>query len=532
MYVHTARRLTSRAGGRSAGHGVEGRAGRLRQLPFAEPAPLEALARVPAGVLPRAVAPVPKEPAVGGLAVSLQLGSSEGQKRGVLLVRVVAVAHGWGQCEAPLANNRWHAAQDLAVALRHPQMASQALALPPGAEAVVHVQVKRNVRMPDEAVVSPGPESPDLVQALRAEDGERHGDLVRWHPALADRAHRTIVVVAESLRGHPLAGLVAHRDASDAWVAPVARGEGPQRRDGLVHAPVLPLPVAALTAAGLLAALAPRRAVEVQQHLQAAGLAPGQRLVQVLQSGACEGLAGRGACDDPVPKRNSNGVEAQCAYAAEVLLRDVALAVCAQRRLRGLVAEPLAHPGHQVPLAAGRAILLEELGAGAWLEDEPAAEVDTAPRRPAPEQAPLVRQKACQTPGGFAEICGHLAPVGRGGDGHGADAADDLRSSQTLPRAAQLLERHIECPARLVRPFLALRSLAEVALALALAGLAASECRKGIAGRLQSSLQAAGRRGRVRLRIRRCHWLRSLCLGVGPHGPGDSLADVVWDQRV
>mmetsp|Transcript_81040 Transcript_81040/g.204025 ORF Transcript_81040/g.204025 Transcript_81040/m.204025 type:complete len:374 (+) Transcript_81040:674-1795(+) len=362
-------------------------------------------------MLPRAVAPVPQEPAVRRLPVGLQLCRRKGGQRLVLLLRAVA-RRARRQGEGPLADHGGHAAEDLAVALGHPQVRAQRLPLPPRPEAVVEVQIEGHVRVAHEAVVVPAPEPPNLVEPLGAVDGQDDADLVRRHASLPDRAHGAVVELAEHARRHRLGRLVADGNSCDCLVTSIPCRDSTQGSNGLVEAPVLPAPILALAAARLLATLAAGGAVQVQQNLEAVGVAPSNDPVDVVHAWPHElVLVGR-AGDDPVAERNANCVHAQGPDAPDVVLRDESLTVDLQHLASPLSAQCLPHLAHQMPLAMDALKLVEQRRARPGLQQQPAPEVDAPPRWLAPVEMSLVVKKAEEARGSLREVEGNLAPIG------------------------------------------------------------------------------------------------------------------------
>mmetsp|Transcript_76920 Transcript_76920/g.223355 ORF Transcript_76920/g.223355 Transcript_76920/m.223355 type:complete len:463 (+) Transcript_76920:602-1990(+) len=377
-------------------------------------------------MLPGAITPVPEEPAMRRLPVRLQLRGRE-HALGLIGLGVAVAREVRGQRQAPLADDGRHTAQNFPVALGHSQVVRKSLPPPPIAKNMVQVQVEGNVRELRKAIVLAAPNSPDLVEPLRAVHGEHDTDLVWAHASPSNRPDGALVELAKDFRGDRLAGLVAHRDTSDGRVAAVSLRQHTQSFKRVVESPIIPTPVLPFPATWLFATFPTGRSVQVEQDLEPIGIAPSEDAIQVLEARSHELVLVRRAHDHPIAEGNSDGVEAHLLNSPDVVLYDEGFAVCLEH-LRCLVnAQGLPHPPHQGPLARGAFELIEQRSTRPRLKQQPTAQVDTSPGRSMPVQRPLVLQEAVRKSGCLAQVQGNLAPEAHGAEGHRPHASGELR---------------------------------------------------------------------------------------------------------
>jgi hypothetical protein len=276
------------------------------------------------------VVPVPEKPPMRSLLVHCQLGMSE--KCPHLFPRVPAMVSTATECEAPLTNDDRESLQLVCMLLHCPQMLCKRSSMPFVLEAMIPMHLEANALSAAFAhlgipVVNEGFDRP-------LEHWQHHSDTLSSHACLSNHLCGSHVKIAEYFCRHFRRRLVANSNASDSWTRLVAINNNAQCPQGGIEPPLLPLPGASrsLSSAWRLATFATRRAMQIQQYLQAALLSPLYSSVQVLQGGAMVRITARLAKHDPVTKGHTHSIQAHVSDLLKVSLAYACLAMLRQLR--------------------------------------------------------------------------------------------------------------------------------------------------------------------------------------------------------
>mmetsp|Transcript_72890 Transcript_72890/g.131300 ORF Transcript_72890/g.131300 Transcript_72890/m.131300 type:complete len:302 (+) Transcript_72890:421-1326(+) len=270
-----------------------------------------------------AVLPIPEEPTVRSAVIcsTLSLGKHCSDFLGW---QAAALAGASAQSHAPLSDAAGKQLKLFAVLFNVTKVTPHGKVVVP-VKAVVIMHVKAEIAMSATAACRKGC---GHLSEVSLEGGKQHCNMILRHTCPTDRGHCQVVVFAKFLQWNLSGRLVADLDSCDASAISVSKRKLLQGLQGLHNSPLRPMPLGLRpkpSSAGCVGTFTTRTTVKIEHNLETDLVRPIERPIDVFHRRPLIWLAVAAAHDDPIAKRQPDGVEAHLLDLYEVLLGDVGL---------------------------------------------------------------------------------------------------------------------------------------------------------------------------------------------------------------